>query len=62
MCERALAVVAAIVLVYIALRTWRPWVLAPAIAFTAAALLVGAEVRGAGSSVVIGRKDADRRY
>jgi sodium/hydrogen antiporter len=41
--EWALAVVAGIVLLYIALQTWRPWVLAPAIAFTAAGLLVGAE-------------------
>jgi len=32
--EWALAVVAGIVLLYIALQTWRPWVLAPAIAFT----------------------------
>src|SRR4051794_15466942 len=41
--EWALAVVAGIVLLYIALQTWRPSVLAPAIAFTAAGLLVGAE-------------------
>jgi NhaP-type Na+/H+ or K+/H+ antiporter len=44
--EWALAVVAGIVLLYIALQTWRPWVLAPAIAFTAAGLLVGAEGLG----------------
>src|SRR4051794_34602305 len=41
--EWALAVVAGIVLSYIALQTWRPWVVAPAIAFTAAGLLVGTE-------------------
>ncbi|HSD78580.1 MAG TPA: cation:proton antiporter [Solirubrobacteraceae bacterium] len=39
----SLAAVAGIMLAYIALQTWRPRVLAPAIAFTAAGLVVGAE-------------------
>jgi sodium/hydrogen antiporter len=42
----SLAAIAGIVLAYIALQTWRPRVLAPAIAFTAAGLLVGTEGLG----------------
>jgi sodium/hydrogen antiporter len=42
----SLAAVAGIMLAYIALQTWRPRVLAPAIAFTAAGLLVGTEGLG----------------
>jgi len=41
-----LAVVAGIVLAYIALRTWQPRAVAPAIAFTFAGLLVGTEGLG----------------
>src|ERR671910_1696379 len=41
-----LAVVAGIVLAYIALQTWRPHAVPPAIAFTAAGLAVGAEGLG----------------
>src|SRR5215208_5630205 len=44
--EWALAAVAAIVLAYIALETVRPGALAPAIAFTAAGLVVGTEGLG----------------
>ena len=39
----SLAAVAGVLLVYIALQTWRPGVLAPAIAFTAGGLVVGTE-------------------
>jgi len=42
----SLAAVAGIMLAYIALQTWRPHVLAPAIAFTTAGLLVGTEGLG----------------
>jgi sodium/hydrogen antiporter len=42
----SLAVVAGIVLAYIALQTWRPGVVPPAIAFTAAGLVVGTEGLG----------------
>jgi NhaP-type Na+/H+ or K+/H+ antiporter len=42
----SLAAIAGIVLAYIALETWRPGVLPPAIAFTAAGLLVGTEGLG----------------
>jgi NhaP-type Na+/H+ or K+/H+ antiporter len=42
----SLAAVAGIMLAYIALQTWRPGVLAPAIAFTTAGLLVGTEGLG----------------
>ena len=41
-----LAAVAGIMLAYIALQTWRPGALAPAIAFTAAGLVVGTEGLG----------------
>ena len=44
--EWTLAIVAGILLAYIALRTWRPQPLAPAIAFTAAGLVVGTEGLG----------------
>jgi sodium/hydrogen antiporter len=39
----SLAAVAGVLLVYIALQTWRPGVLAPAIAFTAGGLVIGRE-------------------
>ena len=42
----SLAAIAGIVLAYIALETWRPGVLAPAIAFTAGGLIVGTEGLG----------------
>jgi sodium/hydrogen antiporter len=42
----SLAVIAGIVLAYIALQTWRPGVVAPAIAFTAAGLVAGTEGLG----------------
>ena len=42
----SLAAVAGIVLAYIALQTWRPGVVPPAIAFTAAGLVVGTEGLG----------------
>jgi NhaP-type Na+/H+ or K+/H+ antiporter len=42
----SLAVIAGIMLAYIALQTWRPHALAPAIAFTAAGFLVGTEGLG----------------
>jgi NhaP-type Na+/H+ or K+/H+ antiporter len=42
----SLAAIAGIVLAYIALQTWRPGVLAPAIAFTAGGLVVGTEGLG----------------
>jgi sodium/hydrogen antiporter len=42
----ALAAIAGVLLLYIGLQTWRPGVLAPAIAFTAAGLVVGAEGLG----------------
>jgi sodium/hydrogen antiporter len=42
----SLAAVAGIVLVFIALETWRPHLIPPAIAFTAAGLLVGTEGLG----------------
>jgi hypothetical protein len=43
---RTLASVAGIMLAYIALQTWRPGALAPAIAFTAAGLVAGTEGLG----------------
>jgi sodium/hydrogen antiporter len=42
----SLAAVAGVVLAFIALETWRPRVVPPAIAFTAAGLLVGTEGLG----------------
>ena len=42
----SLAAISGIVLAYIALETWRPRLLPPAIAFTAAGLLVGPEGLG----------------
>jgi NhaP-type Na+/H+ or K+/H+ antiporter len=42
----SLAAVAGIMLAYIALQTWRPGVVPPAIAFTAAGVIIGTEGLG----------------